>query len=120
VKRAYIGPALIFLALAEKPLGPFGEKVSVFGRVPFFYYVVHNYLIHLFAIVGAVICGYSASDMILTDKLAFTAALKGYGFNLLTVYIVWIALILLLYPLCKWFDKYKRKNQGEKKWLSYL
>jgi uncharacterized membrane protein len=115
-----IGPALIFLALAEKPLGPVGEKVSVFGRVAFFYYVVHNYTIHLLAIFGAIICGYNWSDMILTNKLALTPALKGYGFNLLTVYIVWIGLILFLYPLCRWFDKYKRKNQAKKWWLSYM
>jgi len=47
------------------------------------------------------------------------AALKGYGFNLITVYVIWIAVILLLYPLCKKFDNYKQAHK-EKWWLYYL
>ncbi|MBS1597417.1 MAG: DUF1624 domain-containing protein [Bacteroidetes bacterium] len=116
-----IGPAMIFLALAERPLNSLGEKISVFGRVPFFYYVIHFYAIHLLAVVGAMICGFKASDMILSNKIGLTPMFKGnYGFNLVTVYIVWAALIFILYPACKWFDQYKRKYQSEKKWLSYL
>lgn len=116
-----IGPALVFLALAEKPLGSIGKKISVFGRVPFFYYIVHNYAIHFLAIFGAMICGFKWSDMILTTKVGLTPGFKGnYGFNLLTVYLIWIGLIFALYPACRWFDKYKRKHQAEKKWLSYL
>jgi uncharacterized membrane protein len=46
-------------------------------------------------------------------------ALKGYGFNLITVYIVWVLVIALLYPLCKKFDSYKQAHK-EKWWLSYL
>ena len=46
-------------------------------------------------------------------------ALKGFGFNLIAVYLIWIAVIVLLYPLCKKFDSYKQ-NHKEKWWLSYL
>ena len=44
---------------------------------------------------------------------------KEYEFSLLVVYLVWIAIVLLLYPLCKWYDKYKNANK-EKWWLSCL
>ncbi len=44
---------------------------------------------------------------------------KGFGFSLTIVYLIWIGVILLLYPLCKWYDKYKTANK-EKWWLSYL
>ncbi|HKH60630.1 MAG TPA: heparan-alpha-glucosaminide N-acetyltransferase domain-containing protein [Flavitalea sp.] len=115
-----LGPALIFLALSEKNLNVFTEKIAVFGRVPFFYYVVHVYLIHLIAMVAAVISGYNWSEMILTGKVNNEANLKHYGFGLVTVYAVWIGLIFLLYPLCKWFDRYKRAHQARLKWLSYL
>jgi uncharacterized membrane protein len=115
-----LGPALIFLAFAERPLNAVTGKIIVFGRVPMFYYLVHIFLIHLFAVFGAVILGYKWSDMVLTSMVQRAPALKGYGFNLMVVYIVWIALILILYPFCKWFDRYKRTHQSTKWWLSYL
>jgi len=115
-----LGPALIFLAVSEKPLNKLTEKITVFGRVPMFYYLVHILLIHLFETVGAVITGYKWSAMILTTMINRSPALKGYGFNLFVVYILWVGLIFILYPLCKWFDHYKRANQSTQKWLSYL
>jgi uncharacterized membrane protein len=115
-----MGPALIFLALVEKPLNTLTDKIAVFGRVPFFYYVVHIYLIHLLALIGAQVSGYDWSDMILTNRVNRVPQLKGYGFNLLTVYLVWIGVVLLLYPCCKWFDRYKRKYQTKHRWLSYI
>jgi hypothetical protein len=45
--------------------------------------------------------------------------LKGFGFALWVVYLVWILVIALLYPLCKKFDVYKLHHK-EKWWLSYL
>lgn len=115
-----LGPALIFLGLSERRLNAFTERIAVFGRVPFFYYVVHVYVIHLLAMVGAVISGYNWSDMVLAGKVNNEEKLRGYGFNLAAVYFLWIGLIFLLYPLCKWFDRYKRANQSRLKWLSYL
>jgi len=46
--------------------------------------------------------------------------LKDYGFNLAIVYAAWLGLIIVLYPLCKRFDIYKRANLAEHWWLSYL
>jgi hypothetical protein len=115
-----LGPALIFLALAEKPLNGLGKSITTFGRVPMFYYLLHILLIHLFALFGAVATGYKWSDMVLTTMIYRSPGLKGYGFNLLTVYIVWVALILILYPVCKWFDHYKRTHRAGQWWLSYL
>ena len=45
---------------------------------------------------------------------------KGYGFNLVPVYIIWIGLIMLLFPFCKWFARYKKTHSSEYRWLSYL
>jgi uncharacterized membrane protein len=115
-----LGPAMIFLSLAEKPLNTVTEKVAVFGRVPFFYYVIHLYLVHLFAIIGAIISGYHWSLMILSNRVNRVAELKGYGFNLAIVYLIWVILILVLYQCCKRFDRYKRAHQSAKSWLTYL
>ena len=115
-----LGPAMIFMALAEAPLNFITEKMVVFGRVPFFYYVLHIYLIHLLAVIAASMTGYHWSDMILNTRVNQVPGLKGYGFNLLTVYAVWILLILTLYPFCKWYERYKRVHQSGRWWLSYV
>jgi uncharacterized membrane protein len=115
-----LGPALIFLALTEKPLNAWTSKIAVLGRVPMFYYLAHILLIHIFALAGVLIAGYKLSDMILSTSVMVAPQLKGYGFDLPVVYGVWIALILILYPFCKWFDNYKKTYHSKKWWLSYL
>jgi uncharacterized membrane protein len=114
-----LGPALLFLAFAERPLNALTEKISVFGRVPMFYYIIHVYAIHLLAVVGVVISGRNWSDMIFTTWPGFDQHLKGYGFSLAIVYLIWAMLIVGLYPLCKWYDRYKSRNKS-KWWLSYV
>jgi hypothetical protein len=115
-----LGPALVFLSLAEKPLNRWTARVAVFGRVPLFYYLVHFFLIHLMAIAGAVFLGYRWQDMILSVRINASPELKGYGFNLVIAYVVWMVLLTVLYPLCKRFDRFKRANLAKYKWLSYL
>ena len=48
-----IGPALLLLAAVERARGPFAEWITTYGRVPFFYYVSHIFLIHALAVVFA-------------------------------------------------------------------
>lgn len=110
-----LGPAIIFLAFAEKPLNPFTRFVSVYGRVPMFYYLLHIYLIHALAMMAAQLAGFGWRSMI-ADMFP---EIKGYGFPLYVVYLVWIGVVLALYPLCRWYDKYKTSHK-EKWWLSYL
>ena len=115
-----IGPALILLSVTEKLAASWKKVVIIFGRTPMFYYLAHILFIHLFALIGAMISGYQAGDMILATSVNDSPQLKGYGFGLLVVYLVWIALVFLLYPLCKAFEQYKRNHLPQKRWLSYL
>jgi uncharacterized membrane protein len=115
-----LGGTLLFLANAEKLKGKVVDFFCVFGRVPFFYYILHIYLIHLMAVIAAEFTGFGWEIMVSMPTMIFRIeALRGYGFNLITVYVVWIIVILLLYPLCKKFDNYKQSHK-EKWWLSYL
>jgi uncharacterized membrane protein YhaH (DUF805 family) len=108
------------LANAEKQKGKVVDFFCVFGRVPFFYYILHIYLIHLVAVFAAKFTGFSWQVMVSMPKFVTRVqALKGYGFNLITVYIIWIIAIALLYPLCKKFNTHKQ-NHKDKWWLSYL
>lgn len=114
-----LGVAFIFLENAEKLKGKVVEFFCTFGRVPFFYYILHLYLIHLLALLFAELAGFGWRTMILEDWVTETTRLRGYGFPLWVVYAVWVAVILILYPLCKKFDIYKQSHK-EKWWLSYL
>ena len=114
------GFAMVFLSLTENVSNRLTKIISVFGRVPMFYYLCHLILIHLGAMLAAVLTGYHWNDMISFDNwITELSRLRGYGFGLGTVYIIWMVLILLLYPLCKKYDRYKSAHK-EKWWLSYL
>ena len=114
-----LGGILVALANTEKLRGPVVNFFSTFGRVPFFYYILHLYCIHLLALLFAQLSGFGWQHLILPTWISFVPAMKGYGFSLWVVYLVWISLIMLLYPACKRFDRYKQLHK-EKWWLSYL
>ncbi|MEP6725362.1 MAG: heparan-alpha-glucosaminide N-acetyltransferase domain-containing protein [Bacteroidota bacterium] len=113
-----LGGAFLFLANSENLKGRIVNFFSTFGRVPFFYYILHLYLIHLLALLFAQLSGFGWQHFILPTWISFVP-LQGYGLSLLMVYTIWAAVILLLYPLCKKFDTYKQSHK-EKWWLSYL
>ena len=113
--------SLVFLFLANSETWR-GRAVSVFstyGRIPFFYYILHLYLIHGLAVVVAGVSGSGWELFLLPAWITEVPALKGYGFGLPVVYAVWLAVVVALYPLCKWFDAYKKQHK-EKWYLSYL
>lgn len=114
-----LGPVFLFLANSEKWKGKIVDFFATFGRVPFFYYILHLFLIHSLALLAAQLTGFGWMSMILTDWVIMVPGLKGYGFDLWVVYLIWIIVITALYPLCKKFDRYKM-NHKEKWWLSYL
>jgi uncharacterized membrane protein len=114
-----LGPAMLFLAFTEKPLTWLTEKLVVLGRVPMFFYILHIYLIHALAVIAASVSGYKWSDMILTGWVSMNDQLKGYGYSLVFVYALWLIIIVGVYPLCRWYDNYKRAHRT-KWWLSYI
>lgn len=116
---ATIGPAIIFLAFTDKAKGAVTRVISVYGRVAFFYYIVHFLLIHVISSTMFFIRGHKFEEGIYTDG-SFPNFLKpGEGYSLFAVYLFWIGIVALLYPLCKWYDSYKTRHK-EKWWLSYL
>ena len=114
-----LGATLLFLANTEKLKGRIVDFFCVFGRVPFFYYILHIYLIHLIALAVAEFTGFGWKALILKMPIWFSPGLKGYGLSLPWVYLIWVVVIAILYPICKKFDRYKQSNK-DKWWLSYL
>ena len=116
---ATIGPALLFLAAAEGAKGRLSNIITVYGRVPFFYYVLHFFLIHIVCAIFFFASGNSlATAEKFSEGLTPLFIIPGKGYSLLVVYLVWIAVVVALYPVCKWFSNYKQTHKQW--WLSYL
>jgi uncharacterized membrane protein len=116
---ATLGPALLFLAFFERANNTITRVISVFGRVPLFYYVLHFYFIRFLCMFFFVARGHSINEQ--TPDLfgmPFKFVVAGEGVSLVGVYIIWILLVAALYPLCAWFNKYKINRNNW--WLSYL
>lgn len=114
-----IGPSLLILYAIETTKNKLTNFFLVFGRVPLFYYFLHVLVIHALAIVGLLIFEGNWQDMILGAESFLSQNLLTYGYSLFVVYVVWICVILMLYPLCKKYMIYKANNR-DKWWLSYL
>ncbi len=114
-----IGPSILFLYVTENIKNKTTNFFIAFGRVPLFFYFLHVLVIHIVAIIGILIFGGNWQDMILTADVFMNAKLINYGYPLYSVYFIWVALILLLYPFCKKYMIYKINNK-HKWWLSYL
>ena len=116
-----LGPALIALALLEGSRFSPDNPLIVFGRVPFFYYVLHMALAHLI-MIGMNFVRYGCAPFLLMAPPSMGGDAKlfppNFGYPLWTVYVVWIVVLLLLYPLCRWFARLKQRRHDW--WLSYL
>jgi uncharacterized membrane protein len=111
------GPVLIALALTEDSSNRLARIFSVYGRVPFFFFMVHFYLIHILTMIAVLSSGYSweqATD----DKLFFKFRPFDFGYDLSIVYLIWILIVAALYLPCRWFGAYRARNREW--WLSYL
>jgi len=113
-----LGPAILALALFESGARNWVREFFVtFGRVPLFFYVLQWYTAHLIAILLNLAFG-KPVERLLQTPIDWTGPAPDAGFNLGVVYLSWIAGVLLLYPLCKWFAGVKQRRRDW--WLSYL
>jgi uncharacterized membrane protein len=108
-----LGPSIMALAWFER-MGKEGQFFAVYGRVPMFYYVVHLYVIHALVVVAGAMEGFDANALL----NLFILYPESHGFSLTVVYLVWIGVVLALYPACRWFADLKRRRKDV--WLSYL
>jgi hypothetical protein len=109
-----LGPAAIVCAYADRFHGWFKDTLVMYGRAPFAFYIAHFYLAHAFAVLIGVCQGYTVNQMM--TFFAFNP--KGFGLALPGVYGVWLLVIALLYPLCRWVSAVKARRTDW--WLSYL
>jgi uncharacterized membrane protein len=116
-----LGPAILLLAWLDRKTLSKNNPLIVFGRVPLFYFLGHFFLAHGLAIVFALI-RHGHADFVLSELPAAGGPAPvfpaNYGYSLGIVYVVWMAVVVLMYPMCLWYMRLKERRSAW--WLSYL
>ena len=113
----FLGMMLVIIALVQNVRARWISLVGVYGKVPLLYFLVHWYIIHPLVFVMIYLQGFSRSDILFGTN--FGRPKTGSGIGLWQVYLVWAGIVLIMYPLCKWYGRYKEQHR-EKKWLRYV
>jgi hypothetical protein len=105
--------------LAERWRGRVAQVATTFGRVPFFYYVLHIPLIHLAAVVVSLVHeGRVNAWLFGNHPMAPPEVPPGYRWSLTLLYAVFVICVTALYFPCRWFAKVRASKRS--RWLSYL
>ena len=113
-----LGPLIALIPFAEKARSWLSNTLAIFGKVPMFYYLLHIPLIHLSALlVNTILRGSPHQEFYSTAP--YTHIEPGERWSLGLLYLVFLAVVVILFFLCKGYGKYKTLHP-EKKWLRYI
>lgn len=112
-----LGVMFLLLSWVEGIQNKFTEITTVYGKVPLFYFVIHWYILHPLMFLIVFFQGYKYSDLAFGVNLGRPKGISGV--NLWYTYLIWVLVVIALYPICKWYGNYKEMHK-EKKWLRYL
>lgn len=108
-----IGPLLMLLVWLEKVETKWTHVLNTIGRVPLFYFIVHFYVIHAFALISTMLrTGKSFSEIDLHFAKSFGGITPEGGYSLGWVYLFWIVVLLLMIPLCHAYNRLKSQKAG--------
>lgn len=118
-----LGPSILLLSAFREEEGPVTRFFLVFGRIALFFYIMHLLFIHIAAVILAVIrYGVFPSWLFEGNPIfsipPFPTGPQDYGYSLPVVYLIWIVIMLILYPLCRWYMTFKKTHSHPI--LSYL
>jgi uncharacterized membrane protein len=114
-----LGPTIALIPLLERTRGALARWVTVFGRVPFFFYVLHIPLIHALALVVSRVRAGAVDPWLFADHpMGAPPPPDGYAWGLPLLYAVWLLACVILYFACRWFADLKARRSEW--WLRYL
>ena len=115
-----LGPALLALRLFDRGTPAWLRPARIIGAVPMFYYLGHIAVAHLFTVVLSLARYGTARPMMESptlDRFPITQP-PGWPLSLPAIYGVWMLVVVVLYPACRWYAGVKRRSRSP--WLSYL
>jgi uncharacterized membrane protein len=115
-----LGPALLVLRAVDGSVPrAFGPALTI-GRVPMFYYLLHVVFIHCFAVGASLVRFGTVHWMFESPTIAQFPVTQppGWPAPLPVVYLVWVTVVVLLYPFCRWYAAIKARSSNPL--LSYL
>ena len=113
-----LGPVIALVPFLETASGALSRAIAMFGRVPFFFYVLHIPLIHALALlVSKIRLGFVSPWLFTNHPMGNPEPPDGYTWSLPLLYLVWAITIALLYFACRWFAGVKA--EGRAWWLKY-
>ena len=112
-----IGPGLIVLSFSENLKNKFSQIVMVYGKAFLFYFAGYFLLLHLLLVIFFYATGHTNSQIV-DPESPFLFRPTAFGFSLRYVYLLWIAVVAIMYYPCKWFYKYKKSHNSW--WLRYM
>jgi len=116
-----LGPTVALIPLLDRVRGRVAQWLTVFGRVPFFYYLLHIPLIHALAlIVSQIRTGSVDSWLFNNHPMNPGPAPAGYTWSLGLLYLVWAIAVVILYFPSRWYADLKARRAGQWPWLKYL
>jgi uncharacterized membrane protein len=115
-----LGPALLALRAFDGRTPGVLRPALVYGRVPMFYYVIHVLLIHILAAAKSLIAFHTLRFAVESPTVAQFPITQppGWPSSLPVVYLMWAIVVVLAYPICKWYAALKARRTDW--WLSYL
>jgi uncharacterized membrane protein len=114
-----LGPVIASIPLLERARGVLSRWLTVFGRVPFFFYLLHIPLIHALAlIVSRVKLGHVTPWLFENHPMGNGPPPPDYVWSLGTLYLVWAIAVALLWVPCRWFADLKARRSDA--WLRFL
>ena len=113
-----LGFMFIMLAFIGSSTNRIGKIASVYGRVPLFYFLAHFFLMHVILLAVLFLQGFDWTQFDFASGTFGRPKGVTSGLPLWAIYVMWIAVVLILYKPCTWFGKIKATHPQW--WLKYL